>query len=369
MHISKTPLFAATLLAGLTVNAATYLLIDTTSSFTDKAESWMVLDNNDTPSSYSLPIVYDPAYEGEKTAKPTYKFIATGTPATTLPTANDNVYLSSYMYVDADGVSTEKKETSSFVRQSTSWNNVVHRGFQTLTLGTGFSSDTDFVLQMSSYQLGYATGIIKKHSAVNQKYFSVEIENNAKVEACDFTLGGANERNEDGTINKDNFIDNFAVGGQLWLREDNGKSRQVNLYAKNITAGELVISDGVNLTIFLTQAMFEQGNTVLLVDEKLKKGESNNISLDFAEVDWDLVEAGTYDLITAGTLDGFNKDDVTLDFTEKNSTGLRDGLESNLLWNGNTLQLVITGNVPEPSTVALIFGAIAVAFVAIRRKK
>ena len=168
MHISKTPLFAATLLAGLTVNAATYLLIDTTSSFTDSKDCWIVLDNNDTPSVYSLPIVYDSAYEGEKVAQPTYKFIATGTPATTLPTANDNVYLSSYMYVDADGVSTEKKETSSFVRQSTSWNNVVHRGFQTLTLGTGYSSDTDFVLQMSSYQLGYAAASIKKAASPKQ---------------------------------------------------------------------------------------------------------------------------------------------------------------------------------------------------------
>ena len=367
MYISKTPLFAATLLAGLTVNAATYLLIDTTSSFTDSKDCWIVLDNNDTPSVYSLPIVYDSAYEGEKVAQPTYKFIATGTPATTLPTANDNVYLSSYMYVDADGNETTTNETATSIRGSTSWGNVVQRG-PNISIGSAYRDDKEFVLQMSSYQLGYAAASIKKAASPKQTYFSIEIEGDAKIEACNFTLGAANVRNADDTI-IDNYIDNFAVGGQLWLREDNAKSRNVKLYAKNILASDLKISDGVNLSLFLTQAMFEKDNTVLYVDQKLTKGNENKITLDFTDVEWNLVEAGTYNIITAGELEGFNKDSVNNDFITNNTTGLRDGLESNLLWNGNTLQLVVASNVPEPSTVALIFGAVAVAFVAIRRKK
>ena len=82
------------------------------------------------------------------------------------------------------------------------------------------------------------------------------------------------------------------------------------------------------------------------------------------------VRRDKFDLISATTITGFDTTDTSVNFTYDGvSASLEPEYGSELLWNGNTLQLVITGEIPEPSTVALIFGAIAVAFVAIRRRK
>ena len=76
-----------------------------------------------------------------------------------------------------------------------------------------------------------------------------------------------------------------------------------------------------------------------------------------------LTKAGTYDLITFTSVAEGISDDANDDFVAIN---LKEGLTADFVYNGNTLQAIV---VPEPATVATIFGAIALALAVYRRRK
>lgn len=71
----------------------------------------------------------------------------------------------------------------------------------------------------------------------------------------------------------------------------------------------------------------------------------------------------TFELISAGSLDGFNLDDANADFAAVN---LLNAIEE-FSWNDGTLSVTF-GQIPEPAAVAAVLGA-AVLFFALRRKR
>ena len=71
----------------------------------------------------------------------------------------------------------------------------------------------------------------------------------------------------------------------------------------------------------------------------------------------------TFELISAGSLDGFNLDDANADFAAVNLTNAL----AKFAWNDKTLSVTFE-QIPEPATIAALFGAAAL-FFAIRRKR
>lgn len=71
----------------------------------------------------------------------------------------------------------------------------------------------------------------------------------------------------------------------------------------------------------------------------------------------------TFELLSAGSLEGFDVDDANANFVAKNLSGAL----ADFAWDGNNLSVTFT-QVPEPAAIAAFFGAAALIF-ALRRKR
>ena len=89
---------------------------------------------------------------------------------------------------------------------------------------------------------------------------------------------------------------------------------------------------------------------------------SEKINIDFEE----LTEVGTYTIAEISNKDDTWSDDANDNFVAIN---LKEDWLANFKWEGNALQAIITSSVPEPATVATIFGAVALALAVYRRRK
>ena len=109
------------------------------------------------------------------------------------------------------------------------------------------------------------------------------------------------------------------------------------------------------------------GDSALISVEGTFGKSANAITFDFSNVSVDEIMAGTYNLISAGTLSGFDTSDARNDISSEtfDSIAAMFGDNASLAWNGNTLQLTV---VPEPAAAAALLGALAMAF-AVRRRK
>ena len=87
------------------------------------------------------------------------------------------------------------------------------------------------------------------------------------------------------------------------------------------------------------------------------------IEIDFDGLNGADYIGDTFDLITAGSLEGFNTDDANSDFIAKDLSGAL----ANFAWDGNNLSVTFT-QVPEPAAIAAVIGAAALLF-ALRRKR
>ena len=88
----------------------------------------------------------------------------------------------------------------------------------------------------------------------------------------------------------------------------------------------------------------------------------NKINIDFEE----LTQTGIYTIAEINNKDSSWSDDANDNFVAIN---LKEDWLANFKWEGNALQAIITSSVPEPATVATIFGAVALALTMYRRRK
>ena len=109
---------------------------------------------------------------------------------------------------------------------------------------------------------------------------------------------------------------------------------------------------------------FDNAADKINVSGTAKKNASGNLEIDFTGL---VIEADkAYEIISAAIVDSSFKSDA--------SDIIGSGYDSdkfllNFAWAGSTLTATFTSAVPEPATVAAIFGAIALAFAAYRRRK
>lgn len=114
--------------------------------------------------------------------------------------------------------------------------------------------------------------------------------------------------------------------------------------------------------LLFDMAALENGYKISVAGEFSKIGDGQ-IGIDFGGLDGTDYIGYTFDLISAGSLADFNLGDANADFVAVN---LMNAL-AKFAWNDKTLSVTFE-QIPEPATIAALFGAAALLF-AIRRKR
>ena len=96
---------------------------------------------------------------------------------------------------------------------------------------------------------------------------------------------------------------------------------------------------------------------------EFSKNADGQVEINFDGLDGADYIDHTFELISAGSLDGFNLDDANADFAAVN---LLNAI-AEFSWNDGTLSVTF-GQIPEPAAAAAVLGA-AVLFFALRRKR
>ena len=165
----------------------------------------------------------------------------------------------------------------------------------------------------------------------------------------------------------DGYINDITLNGGKFV-----------LASANATTGTLYLNGGyfgaANNSTVINSAQWNSGG--LLFDmAALENGYKISIAGEFSknadgqiEINFDGLNGAdyigdTFELISAGSLDGFNLDDANADFAAVN---LLNAI-AEFSWNDGTLSVTF-GQIPEPATIAALFGA-AVLFFALRRKR
>lgn len=114
--------------------------------------------------------------------------------------------------------------------------------------------------------------------------------------------------------------------------------------------------------LLFDMAALENGYKISIAGE-FSKNADGQIEINFDGLDGANYIGDTFELISAGSLDGFNLDDANADFAAVN---LLNAI-AEFSWNDGTLSVTF-GQIPEPAAAAAVLGA-AVLFFAIRRKR
>ena len=206
-----------------------------------------------------------------------------------------------------------------------------------------------------------------------------------KDTAITFTNSGDYSWN--GSINSRKFdiaMDDSATGKQTIKLTDGAINNltlnggKFVLASAKATTGTLYLNGGyfgvADSTTVINSAQWNSGG--LLFDMNALEnnykisvaGEFSKIGDGQVEINFDGLDGAeyigyTFDLISAGSLADFNTGDADADFTAVNLTNAL----AKFAWNDKTLSVTFE-QIPEPATIAALFGAAAL-FFAIRRKR
>ena len=150
------------------------------------------------------------------------------------------------------------------------------------------------------------------------------------------------------------------------------------LASANATTGTLHLNGGyfgaADSTTVINSAQWTSGGLLFDMDAiengykisvagEFSKNAGGQIGIDFGGLDGADYIGYTFELISAGSLVDFNLGDANADFAAVN---LMNAL-AEFSWNDGTLSVTF-GQIPEPATIAALFGAAALFFV-FRRKR
>ena len=203
--------------------------------------------------------------------------------------------------------------------------------------------------------------------------------------AITFTNSGDYSWN--GSINSRKFdiaMDDSATGKQTIKLTDGAINNltlnggKFVLASAKATTGTLYLNGGyfgvADSTTVINSAQWNSGgllfdmnalenNYKISVAGEFSKIGDGQIEINFDGLDGAEYIGYTFDLISAGSLADFNTGDADADFTAVNLTNAL----AKFAWNDKTLSVTFE-QIPEPATIAALFGAAAL-FFAIRRKR
>lgn len=206
-----------------------------------------------------------------------------------------------------------------------------------------------------------------------------------KDTAITFTNSGDYSWN--GSINSRKFdiaMDDSATGKQTIKLTDGAINNltlnggKFVLASANATTGTLYLNGGyfgaANNSTVINSAQWNSGGLLfdmaalendykISIAGEFSKNADGQVEINFDGLDGANYIDHTFELISAGSLDGFNTGDADADFTAVNLTNAL----AKFAWNDKTLSVTFE-QIPEPATIAALFGAAAL-FFAIRRKR
>lgn len=321
------------------------------------ASSWYYLTAGSIGNCDYIPL-YPEEYTGEYTTKGDANNYGVYVQATTAPTASDTIgFLRHEVGVMGDTSSDitfsgNIKDYGNIVFGSSyTVGNIFSRSYWTrrFVLGSENASESEFVLK--------TTGNLNLYYSGNH---SIVISNSAAQTSFKIDVGGQflSQGVTNGTIGAAGaYIDELKANSFLM----GGTSAQtLNMYVKSTVvegAANFGIADMVLHVCELNadSALFEVGG-------KLSKSADKKVTLDFSELDLSSILAGTYDIISAGSLEGFSDEGLISD--DFIIAGL-DGDAFSFAWDGNSLQMTV---VPEPAAAAAMLGAVCILAAGLRRK-
>ncbi|MBO7520611.1 MAG: PEP-CTERM sorting domain-containing protein [Opitutales bacterium] len=250
--------------------------------------------------------------------------------------------------------------------------------------GTGYSSDIG-IAQVADAQ---GTVEILNGGYANLRTFKMA-QGGANSKAT-LVLQGAGSTLRANNTNGTNYM--FALGVNADDAKYSGNSADIFIHTGaqlwNSSTGATWLNDSAQMNFMLSADDLSGADTAMFKTVKLAVYKSDdtvsspfvidgaNLSYNSALSEGDVVD---FTILTATSDTSYN--DGILDFTDvdtldeifefKNNISLADWEDfdsGNLSWDGANLILSLT-YIPEPSTYAAIFGALALAFVAYRRRK
>ena len=323
----------------------------------DDASSWYLITAGSIGNCNYAPL-YPEDYTGEYTTKGDAGNYGVYTQATTAPTASDTVGFIRYevgVIGENSSEITFSGETKDYgdvvFGSSYSVGNIYSRSYMTrrLVLGSENATESEFVLKVTGNLNIFYSG---NHSIV--------ISDSVAQTSFKIDVGG--QLMSQG-------VTNGAIGAQgAYIDEVKAKSfamtgtaaQTLNMYVKSMViaeSAELGIGD-----VILHICELDPDSTLFDIGGKFSKNAEKKVTLDFSELELSSIASGTYDIISAGSLEGFSEDGTIAD--DFVVSGLDDENFS-LAWNGNNLQMVV---VPEPAAMAFAIGAVCLILAGLRRK-
>ena len=340
--------------------AASFLFTGSSDGDLSNYQNYYALSSEISNDVYSIAVyLYPMDYDGDMRAdRPESGGIcAKYETSSSAPGINDTIYLYSYRLAEVSGDTVTWGNTINVpypvnIKNSLTANQILIRGgAPTIYLGDSAAAESEFTLNLTNLKFGYTHTNIEIADGANQAKFSINVSGN-------IALRGGNNNYIFG--NAANFIDSISAN----KIENYGN---MILFAKQLSVGSggFSISTSGTLTVNVDNSLANfTGDSALISVEGTFEKSANSIIFDFSNVEVDGIMAGTYNLISAGTLSGFDTSDVRNDIS-LDSIYAMFGDSASLAWNGNTLQLTV---VPEPAAAAIPLGALAMAFASRRRK-
>lgn len=347
------------------IASAAYYAYKGTDSDLSNPDNYYILSDINANDVYSMALyLYSSDYAGDNAAmrancpEPNGGIAGKYAQATTAPSATDIIYFHGYRFATVEGETvTWGKETSlsypiNIKESITNGGMLIRGGSPSFLLGSEDSSSSTFAINTGTLKVGYVGANFYIAEGVAQQRFEINVSG-------DVALRGGNSFNfgQSGAALDALTAKTFTVEGKM------------NAYVGRIeTSGDFKMTTNATLSMFLDGSIFNcTGEDALIkVGGTFSKNENTQLYFDFNNVGYEEGIYGTFNIISADSLSGFNTSDSSNDISSStlDSISAIFGEDAFLQWSGNNLQLVV---VPEPSAFAALLGLFAMAF-AFRRK-
>lgn len=347
------------------IASAAYYAYKGTDSDLSNPDNYYILSEVNANDVYSMALyLYSSDYAGDNAAmrancpEPSGGIAGKYAQATTAPSATDIIYFHGYRFATVEGETvTWGKETSlsypiNIKESITNGGMLIRGGSPSFLLGSADSSSSTFAINTGTLKVGYVGANFYIAEGAAQQRFEINVSG-------DVALRGGNSFNfgQSGAALDALTAKTFTVEGKM------------NAYVGRIeTSGDFKMTTNATLSMFLDDSIFNcTGEDALIkVGGTFSKNENTQLYFDFNNVGYEEGIYGTFNIISADSLSGFNTSDSSNDISSStlDSISAIFGEDAFLQWSGNNLQLVV---VPEPSAFAALLGLFAMAF-AFRRK-
>lgn len=349
------------------IASAAYFAYKGTDSDLSNPDNYYILSDINSNDVYSRELyLYSSDYAGDNAAmrancpEPNGGIAGKYSQATTAPSATDIIYFHSYRFATVEGetVTWGKGTSLSYpinIKESiTNGGMLIRGGSPSFLLGSADSSSSTFAINTGALKVGYVSANFYIAEGAAQQRFEINVSGDVAL--------------RNGGNNSFNFGQYGAALDALTAKTFTLEGK-MNAYVRRIeTSGDFKMTSNASINMFLDDSIFNcTGEDALIkVGGTFSKNENTQLYFDFNNVGYEEGMYGTFNLISADSLSGFNTSDSSNDISSStlDSISAIFGEDAFLQWSGNNLQLVV---VPEPSAFAALLGLFAMAF-AFRRK-